>query len=54
MGVRAGLNRHEMTERLRHLLRSNQNRRRVLRTLVQTMNENIKLLDDIAQQRDVG
>jgi len=52
VGVRAGLNRHEMTERLRHLLRSNQNRRRALRTLVQTMNENIKRLDDIAQNRD--
>jgi 2-polyprenyl-3-methyl-5-hydroxy-6-metoxy-1,4-benzoquinol methylase len=50
-GVRAGLNRDEMTERLRHLLRSNQNRQRVLRSLVETMNENILLLDDIAQQR---
>jgi 2-polyprenyl-3-methyl-5-hydroxy-6-metoxy-1,4-benzoquinol methylase len=55
-GVRAGLNRHEMGERLRHLLRSNQNRRRALRSLVQTMNDNIRILDDIAQGRasDLG
>lgn len=54
LGVRAGLNRHEMTERLAHLLRCNRNRRRALRTLVEMMDANIKLLDDIAQQRDVG
>jgi 2-polyprenyl-3-methyl-5-hydroxy-6-metoxy-1,4-benzoquinol methylase len=54
MGVRAGLNRPEMTERLAHLLRSNRNRRRALRTLVEMMDANIKLLDDIAQKRDVA
>ena len=44
----------EMTERLAHLLRSNRNRRRALRSLVEMMDANIRLLDDIAQQRDVG
>ena len=53
-GVRAGLTRDEMTERLAHLLRSNRNRRRALRSLVEMMDANIRLLDDIAQQRDVG
>ena len=53
VGVRAGLTRHEMTERLAHLLRSNRNRRRALRSLVEMMDANIRLLDDIAQQRDV-
>jgi len=54
LGVRAGLTRHEMTERLAHLLRSNRNRRRALRDLVEMMDANIRLLDDIAQQREVG
>ncbi len=49
-----GLTRDEMTERLAHLLRSNRNRRRALRSLVEMMDANIRLLDDIAQQRDVG
>jgi len=53
-GVRAGLTRDEMTQRLAHLLRSNRNRRRALRSLVEMMDANIRLLDDIAQQRDVG
>jgi uncharacterized protein YjiS (DUF1127 family) len=43
-----------MNERLAHLLRSNRNRRRALRSLVEMMDANIKLLDDIAQNRDVG
>jgi hypothetical protein len=43
-----------MTERLAHLLRSNRNRRKALRALVEMMDANIRLLDDIAQQRDVG
>jgi O-antigen biosynthesis protein len=54
LGVRAGITRHEMTERLAHLLRSNRNRRRALRSLVEMMNANIRLLDDIAQKRDVS
>jgi SAM-dependent methyltransferase/uncharacterized protein YjiS (DUF1127 family) len=54
LGVRAGLTRHEMTERLAHLLRSNRNRRRALRSLVEMMDANIRLLDDIAQGRDVA
>ena len=54
LGVRAGLTRHEMTERLAHLLRSNRNRRRALRSLVEMMDANIRMLDDIAQQRDVA
>jgi len=54
LGVRAGLTRHEMNERLAHLLRSNRNRRRALRSLVEMMDANIRLLDDIAQNRDVG
>jgi 2-polyprenyl-3-methyl-5-hydroxy-6-metoxy-1,4-benzoquinol methylase/uncharacterized protein YjiS (DUF1127 family) len=53
MGVRAGITRHEMTERLAHLLRSNRNRRRALRSLVEMMDSNIRLLDDIAQNRDI-
>ena len=54
LGVRAGLTWHEMTERLAHLLRSNRNRRRALRSLVEMMDANIRMLDDIAQQRDVA
>jgi hypothetical protein len=51
MGIRAGITRYEMTERLRHLLRSNRNRRATLRVLAETMQQNIELLDDIAQGR---
>jgi 2-polyprenyl-3-methyl-5-hydroxy-6-metoxy-1,4-benzoquinol methylase len=51
MGIRAGITRHEMTERLGHLLRSNRNRRNTLRAMAETMQRNIELLDDIAQGR---
>jgi len=54
LGVRAGLTRHEMNQRLAHLLRSNSNRRNALRSLVEMMNANIKVLDDIAQNRDTA
>jgi 2-polyprenyl-3-methyl-5-hydroxy-6-metoxy-1,4-benzoquinol methylase len=52
MGLRAGIDRHEMIQRLTHLLRSNRNRRRTLRALVEGMDQNIRLLDDIAQNRN--
>jgi O-antigen biosynthesis protein len=51
MGIRAGITRNEMTERLRHLLRSNRNRRATLRALAEATRQNIELLDDIAQGR---
>jgi 2-polyprenyl-3-methyl-5-hydroxy-6-metoxy-1,4-benzoquinol methylase len=53
LGVRAGLTRAEMTQRLTHLLHSNRNRRRVLRSLAELMDENVRRLDDIAQNRDI-
>lgn len=52
LGVRAGLTRAEMTQRLTHLLRSNRNRRLVLRSLAENMDENVRRLDDIAQNRN--
>ena len=42
-----------MIQRLTHLLRSNRNRRRTLRALVEGMDQNIRVLDDIAQNRDL-
>jgi 2-polyprenyl-3-methyl-5-hydroxy-6-metoxy-1,4-benzoquinol methylase len=53
LGVRAGLTRAEMTQRLTHLLRSNRSRRRALRSLAELLDENVRRLDDIAQNRDV-
>jgi 2-polyprenyl-3-methyl-5-hydroxy-6-metoxy-1,4-benzoquinol methylase len=51
MGLRAGIDRHEMIQRLTHLLRSNRNRRQALGALVESMDQNVRLLDDIAQGR---